>query len=609
LVPGANNPIAFAQQVDGSLVIEFQSGRLTVRAHEVPLSRLLGEIANHTGVVIRTSETSRGLNETYSLTVENVTIEEALKHLSAHRAFVYNYHAEDNVYVLSEAGVYPEGTRSNNGVQIVPDVTGLPAEKNTQPAGLEPVQTMAKGVKRPAYFSGELLIQLRTNADAKGVAALHAALGSEVLSRVPTLRLERIRLRSGWNEAEALTRYRSSGLVEQAERHARRYINLTPNDSFFGIQWGHAASRSSGGWQFTTGNPNIVVAVIDTGVRYRHPDLAANIWINPNEIPGNGLDDDGNGYVDDVRGWDFADNDADPNDGDAGSHDTHVAGIIGAGGNNATGVAGVAWNIRIMPLKVMPDGGDSLPSIDIINAAVYALENGARVVNCSFGGSAYSAIEYLAFTYLRNAGILAVCAAGNGVDNDGNPVNTDLISHYPSGYGLENILSVAAGNQSDGLAWFSNFGAVSVDLMAPGVSILSTVNNSGYGYKSGTSMSAPFVAGAAGLILSRQPGWFYAELKAAILNTATSLPVLSGKTVSGGKLNTHFALCSTGTAAGDVTCDNAVGAADTAAALQIAAGAGPEFCAACVSAGIDINGDNKIGLQEAAYATRKEAGL
>lgn len=210
---------------------------------------------------------------------------------------------------------------------------------------------------------------------------------------------------------------------------------------------------------------------------------------------------------------------------------------------------------------------------------------------------------------MRNAGVLAVCSAGNGVDNDGNPVDTDLTPHYPSGYVLENIISVAAGNQSDGLAGFSNFGAASVDLMAPGVSILSTVNNSGYGYKSGTSMSAPFVAGVAGLMLSRQPGWFYSELKAAILNTATRLPALSGKVLSGGKLNTHFALCSTGTAAGDVTCDNTVGDADSVAALQIAAGAGPDFCVACVSAGIDINGDNKIGLQEAAYATRKEAGL
>lgn len=610
LLPSGNNPLASTSQVDGSLEIGFQSGRLTIRAYKVPLYRLLGEITNRTGVVIRTAESSSGYNEIVSLTAANVTIEEALKRLSAHRAFVYTYHPEEKVYVLTEAGVYPDGVHPT---QVPPGqaVRSEPVLKeNVAAIPSVPVQTISKGVKRPAYFPGELLVQLRTDADAKDVAALHAALGSKVLSRVPTLRLERIRLRSGWNEEKALARYQSSGLVEMAERHARRYINVTPNDSFFGLQWGHTASRSSGGWQFTTGNTNIVVAVIDTGVRYQHPDLASNIWVNSNEIPGNGLDDDANGYVDDIRGWDFADYDADPADGDPGNHGTHVAGIIGARGNNGTGVAGVAWNVKIMPLKVLPDGGDSIASIDVINAIVYAIENGARVVNCSFGGGGgFSSSEHLAFTLLRNAGVLAVCSAGNGVDNDGNPVDTDLTPHYPSGYVLENIVSVAAGNQSDGLAGFSNFGAASVDLMAPGVSILSTVNNSGYGYKSGTSMSAPFVAGVAGLMLSRQPGWFYSELKAAILNTATRLPALSGKVLSGGKLNTHFALCSTGTAAGDVTCDNTVGDADSVAALQIAAGAGPDFCVACVSAGIDINGDNKIGLQEAAYATRKEAGL
>jgi len=612
-----NNPLAAAPQGDGALQIEFLSGRLTIRAHEVPLGSLLREIANRTGVVIRTAESRRGYNDLVSLNVTNVTIEKALKLLSAQRALVYTYHPADKVYVLTEAGVYPGGVHPK---EMPPSM-----EKRGEPlptvieAAIPsvPVQMTTKGVKRPAYFPGELLVQFRIDAGAKDIAAVHAALGSEVLSRVPTLRLERIRLRSGWNEEEALTQYRSSGLVALAERHARRYINVTPNDSLFGNQWGHVTSQSSGGWKFTTGNTNIVVAVIDTGIRYHHPDLAANIWTNPGEIPGNGIDDDANGFVDDIRGWDFAgssaanpnDADADPMDGDSGSHGTHVAGIIGARGNNGTGVAGVAWNVKIMPLKVLPDGGHSIASIDIISAIVYAIENGARVVNCSFGGPGYSAFEYLAFTSLRNAGILAVCAAGNGVNNDGNAVNTDLTPHYPSGYVLQNIISVAAGNQSDGLAGFSNFGAVTVDLMAPGVSVLSTVSNSGYGYKSGTSMAAPFVAGVAGLMLSRQPGWFYPELKTAILNTATRLPALSGKVLSGGKLNAQFALCSTGTVAGDVTCDNAVGAADSDAALQIAVGAGPEFCTECVAAGIDINGDNEIGLQEAAYATRKEEGL
>jgi subtilisin family serine protease len=603
---------------EGALEINVKAGRLSLKADQVPLERVLSAIGTRAGIKIETGNLADVLRERVTLHITDAPIEEVLKKLFAHRAFVYEFDPERNLYTLTEASVFSDGVQGADGKIILQgSETGDP-EKNENPVlplkNRLAVKTKSqlgepKRPPRPAYVAGEIIVRLKENVDKEKVAELHAALSSKVLGRKPALRLERIQLRDGLDEDKALEHYRASNMVEMAGRNALRYFNVTPNDPQFASQWGHGASGAPESWEFTTGSTDVVVAVIDTGIRFLHPDLAGNIWVNPNEIPGNNIDDDNNGYVDDVRGWNFANNNANPTDGDAGSHGTRVSGIIGAGGNNAIGITGVAWNIRIMPLKVFPDGVDSAMSWDVIDALDYARDNGARVVNCSFGGSAYDSDEYLAFAELRNAGILAVCAAGNGAEDNGTPVNTDVTPYYPSSYNLDNIVSVAAGNQTDGLAYFSNYGAASVDLTAPGVNILSTVNNTGYDYENGTSMAAPFVSGVAGLILSRKPGWYYPELKAAILNTVTKIPLLSGKVLSGGKLNAHYALCSSGTATGDVTCDNSVGADDSVAAMQIVTGRGPEVCTACISAGIDINGDQKIGLEEAAYAMRKNAGL
>lgn len=217
------------------------------------------------------------------------------------------------------------------------------------------------------------------------------------------------------------------------------------------------------------------MAVIDTGVDYWHPDLRGNIWINTAEFyDADGVDDDGNGYVDDIRGWDFVGDDAentvadnDPMDVDG--HGTHVAGIIAAAGNNGLGIAGINWQAKIMALKVEADNGQYFEDFAIIKAIHYAIDQGAKIVNCSFGGSARSDEEEGAFTALKNAGVLAVCAAGN------DSRNTDSTAQYPSGYNLDNIISVAASGSDDKLASFSNYGPTSVDLMAPGVRIYSTI--------------------------------------------------------------------------------------------------------------------------------------
>lgn len=326
---------------------------------------------------------------------------------------------------------------------------------------------------------------------------------------------------------------------------------VTPNDTYISLQWGiHNYGQSiagvSGvsdqdidgieGWDYRTSASGVVVAVIDTGVQWNHPDLNDNIWSNSGEIAGNGIDDDGNGYVDDIRGWDFYSNDNNPNDG--GGHGTHVAGTVGAEGDNGIGVAGVAWDVQIMPLRFLGAGGGS--TSDAVDAIDYAVDNGARISNNSWGSYGYSYSLSLAISSAASSNHLFIAAAGN----DG--VNTDVYAHYPSSYTHANIISVAAiDNQGDlvnNSVWASNYGASSVDLGAPGDYIASTYPTNSYAYLSGTSMAAPHVSGAAALVLAENPGWSYSQIKSELLNTAAANASLSGNCVTGGVLNLEDAL-------------------------------------------------------------------
>jgi len=261
-----------------------------------------------------------------------------------------------------------------------------------------------------------------------------------------------------------------------------------------------------------------------------HPDIAANVYTNPGEIAGNGIDDDGNGYIDDVHGWDFAHNDNDPSDTDVacGGHGTHTAGTIGAVGNNGIGVTGVNWNVQIMPLKVFKTYFLVLCSAstsDIINAVNYAASMGVRVSNNSYGSTSPTQAESDA---IQASNSVFVAAAGN----DG--VNTDTVPQYPSAYTLPNIISVAATDHNDAIATFSNFGILSVDLGAPGVGILSTTPNNTYSLFDGTSMATPHVTGSAALLMAMDPTLTVNEVKWRILNGVdpTGLPVGTG-----GRLN------------------------------------------------------------------------
>ena len=323
-----------------------------------------------------------------------------------------------------------------------------------------------------------------------------------------------------------------------------------PDDPSFTDQWGLRNTGQSGGsrggdiaavaaWDVTTGSRSVVVAVIDSGFDYTHPDLAANVWRNPGEVPGDGLDNDGNGFVDDVHGWDFANDDADPMDDDG--HGTHVAGTIGAVGDNGVGVTGVSWQVSIMGLKFLDAEGSGSIS-DAIAAISYATrmrrEFGVNVVatNNSWGGADRSLALRAAIAEGGAAGILFVTAAGN----DG--VNGDRRANYPANEDLDAVIAVTATNRSNRLPAFATYGPVHVDLAAPGVAIRSTIPGGGYATFSGTSMAAPHVTGTIALLAAANPAASATAIRGALLSTTRPLAALAGKTVTGGLLDAAAAV-------------------------------------------------------------------
>lgn len=336
-------------------------------------------------------------------------------------------------------------------------------------------------------------------------------------------------------------------------------------DPLFSHQWGMLDIGTREAWKITHGSSDMIVAVIDTGVDYTHEDLLPNIWRNTREIPDNGIDDDNNGYIDDVIGWDFASNDNKPFDltvppldilfkgGNAG-HGTHCAGNVAARGDNGLGISGVAPNVKIMPLRFITEKGQGTTA-DAIRAIRYAVDNGAKVMSNSWGSEGEDPSEGAENRALRDAvqygqdkGVLFIAAAGNGHKGVGYDNDTDKAPSYPSSYDHDIIISVAALDRNDNLGSFSNWGVRTVDIGAPGVAVYSTMVQNQYsdividklGFKAtwdGTSMATPHVAGAAALYWSAHPTKTWQEVKAAIIGSAKKINAMSNKSVSGGKLD------------------------------------------------------------------------
>jgi|GEM_PF-2328925 len=345
--------------------------------------------------------------------------------------------------------------------------------------------------------------------------------------------------------------------VVYAEPNYLFRVCRTPNDPYYKKQWGLAKIGASGGWDAIFGDPDRIIAVIDTGIDFSHYDLQSNIWNNIDEIPDNGLDDDGNGYVDDHRGWDFVSvhpdwvedgEDPGPEDNfpsDFAGHGTHVSGIAAGRANNSLGTAGMTWDCKVMPLRAgyaASDGYGYLEYFDAGRAIIYAADNGADVVNMSWGGLENSSYIQDSIEYAYSKGCVLVASAGNVISE----YATD--PYYPAYY--PEVLAVSATDEDDMLSiWnflvFSNFGSW-VDVCAPGTYVLSTIPGGSWGYYSGTSMSAPFVAGLAVLIKSRYPHLDNDQVMRRIKETADPIDHLNPDFLHGqlgsGRINAHRAL-------------------------------------------------------------------
>jgi subtilisin family serine protease len=360
----------------------------------------------------------------------------------------------------------------------------------------------------PSSEPGELLVRFEP-----GTAPTPAlnAVDADLVERLPPAGLMRVQVAPGTSLAAAEAALEQRPEVRYAEPNYRYSLHATPNDPLFSQLWGleqpnDADIDASDAWNLTTGSLGVTVAVVDTGVAYTHPDLAANM----------------------VAGWDFFGRDSDPSD--AVGHGTHVTGTIGAFGDNGTGVSGVNWRVRLMPLRV--GEASNIPASAVVEAFDHACRNGVRVVNGSFGG--FSASSAIHDAIARCSGALFVFSAGNSTSsNDARPV-------FPCNDPSSNVVCVAATNESDQLAPFSNYGS-SVELAAPGSNILSTVLGNGYGFASGTSMAAPHVSGAAALVLARRPTLTPLQLRQALLLSADANPALAGR-VATGRLNVARAL-------------------------------------------------------------------
>jgi subtilisin family serine protease len=413
-------------------------------------------------------------------------------------------------------------------------------------SGISYADASRQGVNRPEYVEGEILVKFKEGASTDQIQAAIDGFKTEAIRHFAFIDVYHLKLPANLSVEEALQAFQKESLVEYAVPNSLRYLDVTvPNDPDVEDMWGlHNAGQTGGtpdadidapeAWDITTGSSDVVIAVIDSGADLDHEDLAANIWTNPGEIPGNGIDDDGNGYIDDVHGWDFSSGDNDPSPAGAvcGGHGTHVAGTIGAVGNNGTGVVGVNWNVKVMPLKAFKPVFIfcTAEDADLIAAIEYHTMMGVRISSNSWGGSGPTAAMRDA---IRASNSVFVAAAGNeNNDNDANP-------HYPSSYQLCDIIAVAATDDNDKRASFSNYGLTSVDLGAPGVDILSTLPGDTYGEFDGTSMATPHVAGVAGLLLAQDPNLTNNEVIWRILNGVddVGLPVLTG-----GRLNAYKAL-------------------------------------------------------------------
>jgi len=393
------------------------------------------------------------------------------------------------------------------------------------------------GGKDKGYEPGELIVKYRSGGDGRKRGEFHRRHGSHKMKEFPSYAMERVKVRAGTIVADAVREFENDPEVEYAEPNYRVEAFSVPGDPSFTQLWGMEKINAPAAWDTTTGSAEVVVAVIDSGIDVNHSDLKGNLWVNTLELNGRpGVDDDGNGIIDDIHGYNAITGGSDLTD-DVG-HGTHVAGTIGAVGNNGIGVAGVNWNVRIMACKFLSatGGGTDADAIDCLHYVAQMKRQGVNIVatNNSWGGGGYSRALYGAIAAQQD--ILFIVAGGN----DG--TNSDVTPTYPASYDLPNVVAVAATTSTDSLATYSQYGRRTVHVGAPGSAIYSTSPGNSYAIHSGTSMATPHVTGLAALIKAARPTADWKGIKNLLLTGGNPLPSLAGKTVTGRQIDAFGSL-------------------------------------------------------------------
>lgn len=416
-------------------------------------------------------------------------------------------------------------------------------------AGGQPDKVVAQ-LQEPQrkFVPDEMLVQFKPGMVQAARDAALGRVGGKVLEQLRG-DLQRISLPKGANLAAAVRALHAHEAVDFAEPNWVYQTTKVSDDTYYtsGQLWGMYGDASPlfqnqyGSQAGEAWNNNhhtckgVLVGVIDEGVQYTHPDLKANHWTNAAEIDGNGIDDDGNGYVDDTHGWDFDGNNKSVYDGPGDDHGTHVSGTIGGKGGNGAGVAGMCWKVKMVHVKFLGSGGgttaNAIKSVDYITDLKTRHNLNIVATNNSWGGGGFSQALQNSIDNGAANDILFVAAAGNG------STNIDNFPFYPASYTSAGLIAVASLNSNGTMSSFSNWGAVSVDLCAPGAGIFSTVPTNSYASYSGTSMAAPHVTGALAMYAKTHPGLTAAQLKAALLGTTTATPACNGKTVTNGRLD------------------------------------------------------------------------
>ncbi|MFC1862916.1 S8 family serine peptidase [Thermodesulfobacteriota bacterium] len=549
-------------------VLNISDNLVSLEANGADIRTILTEIAEKAGIQIDIDPRVRG---SILISFKDIEIEEAIKRLTGNRGIEFIKTGNDNEYRISKIVIAVSSYDNNNLSRIDKELPNNDRDEvytipHTQGAyatiddyGISaPPETMSneKTGQESQIISHELVIRFNKEMSDEEISALILEKGASVKTHIESLNYYVLTIPPHDTVHEAMKWFGQKGVVDRVEPNYVIPIKLFPDDTEFAKQWYLHNTGQAGGigdadidapevWDIERGNEAVVIAVVDTGIDYTHEDISQNIWVNSGEIPDNGLDDDGNGYVDDTIGWDFVDSDNGASDEDytvqdndpmdKQGHGTHVAGIIGAVANNEKGVTGVAWNCEVMPVRAgykASSGDGALESVYAAQAIIYAAENGASIINLSWGTSMNSDLIKDAINFAADSGVLICAAAGNE--------NSESFN-YPAASDNNAIIAVGATDINDNKASYSNYGNW-VDVSAPGTSIYSLGLDNTYKYMSGTSMATPHVAGLAALIFSYFPEITPVEVKTRIMRSVDILSGLEGRNSTSGRVNAFTAL-------------------------------------------------------------------